>query len=241
MAGHSKWANIKHRKASQDAKRGKLFTKLIHDLTVAAKSGGNIDDNPSLRSTVEKALNANMTRDTINRAISRGVGGGKGSNMNEIIYEGYGANGIAILVECLTDNKNRTVAEVRHGFSKYGGNLGSSGSVSYLFTKKGLIYFEPGVDSDAILELALEIGVDDFIENEDKSVEIYVDWVELNSTKEALEKSGYKTNDAEVTMLPKTTTSLDKECEENILKLISHLESLNDVQNVYTTADIDGL
>ena len=241
MAGHSKWANIKHRKASQDAKRGKLFTKLIHDLTVAAKSGANMDDNPTLRSTVEKALNANMTRDTINRAISRGAGGDSSSDMDEITYEGYGTNGVAVLIECLTDNKNRTVAEVRHGFSKFGGNLGTSGSVSYLFTKKGWLYFEPEVDADAIMTVALELGVDDFIENDDKSVEIYVDWVDLNKTKDALGRAGYEPNEAEITMLPATITQLDQEGSENILKLVTHLESLNDVQNVYTTAEIDGL
>ncbi len=239
MAGHSKWANIKHRKAAQDAKRGKVFTKIIRELVVAAKQGGgNIEDNPKLRAIVDKALGANMTRDTINRAIARGAGGDDDSNMEEVTYEGYGAGGIAVLVECLTDNRNRTVAEVRHAFSKHGGNLGTDGSVAYLFERKGQIFYEEGVDEEQLMEAALEAGAEDVVTNDDGTAEVLTDWTEFMAVKEALEAVGLKPAGGEVAMIASTQTPLDLAGAEKIMKLIDRLEDLDDVQNVYTNADI---
>lgn len=239
MAGHSKWANIKHRKAAQDAKRGKIFTKIIRELVVAAKQGGaNVDDNPSLRAVVDKALGANMTRDTINRAIARGAGGGEDTNMEAVVYEGYGSGGIAVLVECLTDNRNRTVAEVRHAFSKHGGNLGTDGSVAYLFSKKGQIYFEQGADEEAIMEAALEAGAEDVISNDDGSVEVLTQWTDFMAVKESMETSGLKPAGGEVTMIAATRVALDFDGAEKVMKLVDRLEDLDDVQSVYTNADI---
>ncbi|MDD7804710.1 MAG: YebC/PmpR family DNA-binding transcriptional regulator [Endozoicomonas sp. (ex Botrylloides leachii)] len=239
MAGHSKWANIKHRKAAQDAKRGKIFTKIIRELVVAAKKGGaNIDDNPSLRAVVEKALGVNMTRDTINRAIARGVGGGEDTNMDSVTYEGYGSGGIAVLVECLTDNRNRTVAEVRHAFSKHGGNLGTDGSVAYLFNKKGQIYYESGSNEEQIMDVALEVGAEDVISHDNGSIEVITEWTDFIAVKEALEAAGLKPNGGEVTMIASTQTELDLANAEKIMKLIDRLEDLDDVQNVYTNAEI---
>ena len=239
MAGHSKWANIKHRKAAQDAKRGKIFTKLIRELVVAAKmGGGNADDNPRLRAAVDKALGANMTRDTINRAIARGAGGDDDSNMDEITYEGYGPGGVAVLVECLSDNRNRTVSEVRHAFSKHGGNLGTDGSVAYLFERKGQIFFGEGADEDVIMEAALEAGAEDIVTNDDGSIEVLTDWTEFMSVKEALEAADLKPEGGEVAMIASTTAELDLAGAEKVLKLIDRLEDLDDVQNVYTNADI---
>ena len=239
MAGHSKWANIKHRKAAQDAKRGKIFTKIIRELVVAAKQGGgNVEDNPKLRAIVDKALAANMTRDTINRAIARGAGGDDDANMEEVTYEGYGAGGIAVLVECLTDNRNRTVAEVRHAFSKHGGNLGTDGSVAYLFERKGQIFFEPGVDEEQLMEAALEAGAEDVLVNDDGSAEVLTEWTEFMSVKDALEAAGFTPDGGEVAMIAATQTELDLAGAEKIMKLIDRLEDLDDVQNVYTNADI---
>lgn len=239
MAGHSKWANIKHRKAAQDAKRGKIFTKIIRELTVAAKQGGgNVEDNPKLRAIVDKALAANMTRDTINRAIARGAGGEDDSNMEEVTYEGYGAGGIAVLVECLTDNRNRTVAEVRHAFSKHGGNLGTDGSVAYLFERKGQIFFEDGVDEEQLMDAALEAGAEDIVTNDDGSVEVLTEWTEFMAVKDALEAAGLTPAGGEVAMIASTQTELDLAGAEKIMKLIDRLEDLDDVQNVYTNADI---
>lgn len=239
MAGHSKWANIKHRKAAQDAKRGKIFTKIIRELVVAAKQGGgNVEDNPKLRAIVDKALAANMTRDTINRAIARGAGGDDDANMEEVTYEGYGAGGIAVLVECLTDNRNRTVAEVRHAFSKHGGNLGTDGSVAYLFERKGQIFFEPGVDEEQLMEAALEAGAEDVLVNDDGSAEVLTEWTEFLSVKDALEAAGFTPAGGEVAMIAATQTELDLAGAEKIMKLIDRLEDLDDVQNVYTNADI---
>ncbi|WP_066016451.1 YebC/PmpR family DNA-binding transcriptional regulator [Endozoicomonas atrinae] len=239
MAGHSKWANIKHRKAAQDAKRGKIFTKIIRELTVAAKQGGgNVEDNPKLRAIVDKALAANMTRDTINRAIARGAGGEDDSNMEEVTYEGYGAGGIAVLVECLTDNRNRTVAEVRHAFSKHGGNLGTDGSVAYLFERKGQIFFEEGVDEEQLMDAALEAGAEDVVTNDDGSAEVLTEWTEFMSVKDALEAAGLTPAGGEVAMIASTQTELDLGGAEKIMKLIDRLEDLDDVQNVYTNADI---
>lgn len=238
MAGHSKWANIKHRKERQDAKRGKIFTKLIRELTVAAKQGGGIvADNPRLRLAVDKALGANMTRDTIDRAIARGAGSNDADNMEELSYEGYAAGGIAIYVEAMTDNRNRTAAEVRHAFSKHGGNLGTDGSVAYLFERKGQILFAPGVDEEALMDAALEAGADDINVNDDGSVEVLTSFADFISVNEALKEAGFVAEEAEVTMLAGTTTELDVEGAEKVMKLIDALEDLDDVQNVYSNAE----
>lgn len=239
MAGHSKWANIKHRKARQDAKKGKMFTKLIRELTVAAKLGGeHVADNPRLRAAVDEALGANMTRETIDRAIARGAGTMENENLEELVYEGYGPGGVAILLETLTDNKNRTVAEVRHGFSKFGGNLGTNGSVSYLFTKKGYVTLEPGQDEDAVLESALEAGADDVVTQSDGSIEVTTSMELLGSVKDALSAAGFAIQDSAVTMIASTEAEVDFETAEKLLRLLEHLEDLDDVQNVYSNASI---
>ena len=238
MAGHSKWANIRHRKAAQDAKRGKVFTKIIRELTVAAKQGPNPDDNPRLRAAMDKALGANMKKDTIDKAIARGAGTGEGDNYEELTYEGYGAGGVAILVECMTDNKNRTVSEVRHAFSKRGGNLGTDGSVAYLFTRRGQINFESGVDEEQVMEAALEAGAEDVVSNEDGSVDVVTSFEDYLSVKDALVAVGLSPINSEVTMIPSTTVALDKDAAEKVLGLVDMLEDLDDVQNVYSNADI---
>jgi YebC/PmpR family DNA-binding regulatory protein len=239
MAGHSKWANIKHRKAAQDAKRGKIFTKLIRELTVAAKEGGGApEDNPRLRAAMDKALGANMKKDTIEKAIQRGAGGGEGDNYDELTYEGYGPNGVAILVECMTDNVNRTVSQVRAAFNKAGGNLGTNGSVAYLFEKKGQITFGEGADEDAIMEAALEAGADDVVTNDDGSIDVFAPWQEFMDVKQALVDAGLEPVYAEVGMIPATTVELDVESGQKALKLIDALEDLDDTQNVYHNADI---
>lgn len=239
MAGHSKWANIKHRKAAQDAKRGKIFTKIIREIVVAARTGGGIpEDNPALRAVIDKALGANMKRDTIDKAIARGTGAGDSENYDEVTYEGYGVGGVAVLVECLTDNRNRTVGEVRHAFSKRGGNLGTDGSVAYLFSKVGQITYEPGVDEEQLLEAALEAGAEDVVTHDDGSVEVVTPWEDFLSVKEGLVAAGFKPANAEVTMVASTTVEMDKDGAEKIMGLVDHLEDLDDVQNVYTNADI---
>jgi YebC/PmpR family DNA-binding regulatory protein len=239
VAGHSKWANIKHRKAAQDAKRGKIFTKLIREIVVAARTGGGLpEDNPRLRAVIDKALAVNMKKDTIDKAIARGTGAGEGENYEEITYEGYGIGGVAVLVECMTDNRNRTVGEVRHAFSKRGGNLGTDGSVAYLFSKVGQIAYEPGVDEDQLMEVALEAGAEDVILNDDGSMEVITPWEELTAIKDALVTAGLDPANAEVTMVASTTVLLDKESAEKIMGLVDHLEDLDDVQNVYTNAEI---
>ena len=239
MAGHSKWANIKHRKAAQDAKRGKLFTKLIRELVVAARAGGPIpEDNPRLRAAVDKALGANMKRDTIDNAIARGAGTNDADNMEELTYEGYAPGGVAVLVEVMTDNRNRTVGDVRHAFTKRGGNLGTDGSVAYLFSRSGLITFAPGVDEDVLLEVALESGADDVIVSDDESVDVLTPWESLTEVKDALLAAGLEPLDAEVTMLPSTEVELDIETAASVMGLIDMLEDLDDVQNVYSNANI---
>ncbi len=239
MAGHSKWANIKHRKAAQDAKRGKVFTKLIRELVVAAKQGGPLpEDNPRLRAAVDKALGANMTRDTIDRAIARGAGTNDADDMEELTYEGYAPGGIAVLVEVMTDNRNRTVAEVRHAFTKRGGNLGTDGSVGYLFTRKGQLNFPAGVDEDALMEAALEAGAEDFDSNDDSSVDVTTPWEEFGAVKEALESAGFVAESGEVTMIASTTVPVDADGAEKLMALVDSLEDLDDVQNVYTNVDI---
>ncbi|MGB1496595.1 YebC/PmpR family DNA-binding transcriptional regulator [Alloalcanivorax venustensis] len=238
MAGHSKWANIKHRKAAQDAKRGKIFTKLIREITVAARMGGpEIADNPRLRAAVDKALSNNMTKDTIDRAIKRGAGDDDGANMEEITYEGYGKNGVAVLVETMTDNVNRTVSEVRHAFSKFGGNLGTSGSVAFLFTKRGEIFFEPGVEEEKLMEAALEAGAEDVEENEDGSFLVITrPDKSFGEVVDGLKEAGLEPADAEVTMSPSTEAEIDADTAETVGKMIDLLEDLDDVQNVYTNA-----
>ncbi len=239
MAGHSKWANIKHRKAAQDAKRGKIFTKLIRELVVAAKTGGPTpEDNPRLRAAMDKALGANMKKDTIEKAIARGAGTGEGDDYEEVTYEGYGAGGIAVLVECLTDNRNRTVSDVRHAFTKRGGNLGTDGSVAYLFGRVGQISYGPDSDEEQIMEAALEAGADDVVSNDDGSIDVLTGWEDFSAVKQALLDAGLEPENAEVTMLATTTVALDKDGAEKILGLVDHLEDLDDVQNVYTNADI---
>ena len=239
MAGHSKWANIKHRKAAQDAKRGKLFTKLIRELVVAAKQGGGEPaDNPRLRAAVDKALGANMTRDTIDRAIARGAGTGDGDDMEELTYEGYGPGGVAILIEAMTDNRNRTVAEVRHAFTKRGGNLGTDGSVAYLFTRKGQISFPAGIDEEKLMEVALDAGAEDIESNEDGSMDVITPWEDFSAVKEALSEAGLEAEGGEVTMIPSNSVELDASSAESIVGLVDMLEDLDDVQNVYTNADI---
>ncbi|MCI5105078.1 MAG: YebC/PmpR family DNA-binding transcriptional regulator [Pseudomonadales bacterium] len=238
MAGHSKWANIKHRKAGQDAKRGKVFTKIIRELTVAARNGGDPNDNPRLRAMIDKALAANMTRDTIDRAVARGAGTAESENLEELVYEGYGPGGVAILCECMTDNKNRTVAEVRHGFSKFGGSLGTSGSVAYLFEKTGVISFPAGSDEEALMEVTLEAGAHDVVSNDDGSVEVHTTLETFGAVQDALKEKGLKPERAEMTMLPSTEVDLDLEGAESLLKLTEHLEDLDDVQNVYSNANI---
>lgn len=238
MAGHSKWANIKHRKAAQDAQRGKIFTKIIRELVTAAKlGGGDVGANPRLRTAVDKALSSNMTRDTINRAIERGVGGGEDTNMETKIYEGYGPGGTAVMVECLSDNANRTISQVRPSFTKCGGNLGTEGSVGYLFSKKGLILVASG-DEDKIMEAAIEAGADDVQPQDDGSFEIYTAWEELGTVRDSIEAAGIKIVEAEVTMIPSTRVDLDAETAPKLLRLIDMLEDCDDVQNVYHNGQI---
>ncbi|BBT94751.1 putative transcriptional regulatory protein [Aeromonas veronii] len=238
MAGHSKWANIKHRKAAQDAKRGKIFTKLIREITTSARLGdADPANNPRLRAAVTAALTNNMTRDTINRAIQRGAGGGDGEQLDTIVYEGYGPAGSAVMVECLTDNRNRTVAEVRHAFSKCGGNLGTDGSVAYLFSKKGLLTFV-GVDEDALMDAALEAGADDVVTEEDGTIEVYTTPNDFGTVLDGLEAAGFKAQSAEVTMIPSTEAELDAETAPKLMRLIDMLEDLDDVQEVYHNGSI---
>ncbi|MES2142548.1 MAG: YebC/PmpR family DNA-binding transcriptional regulator [Pseudomonadota bacterium] len=235
MAGHSKWANIQHRKNAQDAKRGKLFTKLIREIMVAARmGGGDFNTNPRLRLAVDKGLSANMTKDTIERAIKRGVGGLEGAQMEEIRYEGYGPNGVAVMVDALTDNRNRTVAEVRHAFTKCGGNLGTTGSVAYLFNKKGIITFEPGADEEQILEIALEAGADDVVTNPDKSIDVFTSESLLPQLKAIFEEKNLSPANSEVTWLAITQVELEMEDVEKMERLTNMLEDLDDVQNVYS-------
>lgn len=239
MAGHSKWANIKHRKAGQDAKRGKIFTKIIRELTVAAKAGGgDVADNPRLRATVDKALAANMTRDTIDRAVARGAGTAESDNLEELSYEGYGPGGTAILVKTLTDNKNRTVAEVRHAFSKFGGTLGTNGSVAYLFEQTGVISFPTGSDEEKIMEIALDAGAHDIVTNEDGSIDAMTTLETFGAVQDALTAADLEATSAEMTMLASTEADLDLSSAETLLKLIDAMEELDDVQNVYHNANI---
>ena len=239
MAGHSKWANIKHRKAGQDAKRGKIFTKVMREITVAVKtSGPDAASNPSLRSAVDKALGANMRRDTIDTAIKKAAGALEGVNYENIRYEGYGPGGTAVIVDCLTDNRNRTVAEVRHAFAKAGGNLGTDGSVAYLFNKVGILSYAPSVDEDALVDVALEAGADDVISYDDGAVDVMTTPETYLAVKEALIAAGFEPDSAEVTMQATIQAELDADDAEKMLRLIDRLEDLDDVQDVYSNADI---
>ena len=235
MAGHSKWANIKHRKARQDAVRGKIFTKIIREIVSAAKQGDpDPDKNPRLRAVIEKALSVNMTRDTINRAVDRGTGGGDNENMEEVSYEGYGVGGVAVLVETMTDNLNRTVSEVRHAFTKNDGNLGTSGSVAYLFTKRGEITFNDVSLEDEVMLVALDAGAVD-IENDGESLLVITEWESFGQVQDALNAAGLISDNAEVTMSPSTTAEIDNvDDAEKIMKMIDMLEDADDVQEVYT-------
>ena len=240
MAGHSKWANIKHKKAATDAKRGKIFTRLIKEITVAAKiGGGDISCNPRLRLAVDKAYENNMPKDNVERAIKRGTGDLEGVRYEELRYEGYGPAGVAVMVECLSDNKTRTVADVRHAFSKHGGNLGTDGSVAFLFKHCGQMLFAPGTDEDKLMEAALEAGAEDVVTNEDGSIEVVTDPYEFAAVKEALVKAGLQPELGEVTMKPANENELTGDDAVKMQKLLDALESLDDVQEVYTTAVMD--
>jgi YebC/PmpR family DNA-binding regulatory protein len=233
VAGHSKWANIKHRKGRQDAKRGKVFSVLIRELTVAAKLGGGVaDDNPRLRTAIDKALAANMTKDTIERAVQRGAGGLEGENLEEVSFEGYGPGGIAIIVESMTDNNNRTVAEVRHAFTKTGGNLGTNGSVSYLFEKKGIITVSSNQDADQIMEVSIEAGAEDIEINDDETITVSSSPEEFESIKNALSSNELDIDDSEISLVPETTVKADLDTSLKVYKLLEMLEDLDDTQNV---------
>ena len=239
MAGHSKWANIKHKKAANDKKRGKIWTKVIREITVAARAGGgDIDSNPRLRLAIDKAKGTNMPKDTIDRAVKKGAGGDEDGNYEEIRYEGYGPGGAAVIADCMTDNRNRTAAEVRHAFTKYGGNLGTAGSVAYLFSKQGVISFETGADEDAIMEAALDAGAEDVISNDDGSVDVMTTPEDFEAVRDALLGDDLNAVHAEITFTASTEATLNAKEAESMLKMIDLLEDLDDVQEVYSNADI---
>ena len=236
MAGHSKWANIKHRKARQDASRGKVWTKVIREITVAAKGGPDPSDNPRLRLALDKANAANMPKDTIKRAIQKGSGTGEMGVIEELTFEGYGPNGVAILVETMTDNRNRTVADVRHAFSKFGGNMGTDGSVAYLFNKLGLVQIELSYEEDQVMEVALDAGADDFIATDD-CYEIITTPSNLSAVADALKQNNIEILLAENTMRADTLVNLDQEASEKVFKIMNFLDDLDDVQEVHTNAE----
>ncbi|MDN3555135.1 YebC/PmpR family DNA-binding transcriptional regulator [Halomonas maura] len=239
MAGHSKWANIKHRKAAQDAKRGKIFTKLIRELTVAARQGGGEpDDNPRLRAAIDKALASNMTKDTIQRAVDRGAGNGDGDDMEEVVYEGYGPEGVAMLVEAMTDNRNRTVSAVRHAFGKHGGNLGTAGSVAFMFHKQGRLILPQGISEEAAMEATLAAEPEDIEALGDGRLEVVTSPQAFGAVKDALVAAGIEPDASDVGLYPDNHAPIDDiELGRRILKLVDMLEELDDVQNVYTNAD----
>jgi len=242
MSGHSKWSTIKHKKAATDAKRGQIFTRYIREITIAARmGGGDIDANPRLRSAVAAARGVNMPKSNIDRAIERGTGGGDGANIEEIRYEGYGQEGVAILVDCMTDNRNRSVSDVRSAFSKGGGNMGESGCVAWMFHQKGLFVFElEGLDEEGLMEAALEAGAEDVQDNpEDGCMEVTCDQAEFATVQEALEAAGFKAQVAEVSWIPENTVKVEGESAGKLLNLIERLEDIDDVQNVYANFDID--
>ena len=239
MAGHSKWANIQHRKGAQDKKRGKLFTKLIREITIAARMGGSdIASNPRLRLAVDKGKAQSMPKDNIDRAIKRGAGELDGAEYIEIRYEGYGPGGTAVMVDCMTDNKNRSVAEVRHAFAKFGGNLGADGSVNYLFNHVGLLTYPEGSDEEAIMEAAIEAGAEDVVADEDSSIEVVTDPADFESVRDIMRESGFDPEDAELTMRATTSAELDLKAAGSMVRMLEMLEDLDDVQNVYSNADI---
>ena len=236
MAGHSKWANIKHRKARQDASRGKIWTKVIREITVAAKDGPDPADNPRLRLALEKANSANMPKDTIKRAIEKGSGTGETGALEEITFEGYGPGGVAILVETMTDNRNRTVSDVRHAFSKYGGNLGTDGSVSYLFKKLGIVQVDKNFTEEELMEIVIDIGADDLSEEAD-FFEIITDSNSFNDVVDAIKEKKIKYNNAELTLRAETLVKLDNEMSEKVLNIMEFMDDLDDVQEVHTNAE----
>jgi len=239
VAGHSKWANIQHRKKAQDARRGKLFTRLIREITVAARSGGSdLDANPTLRTAVDKARAQSVPKDAIERAVKRGAGELEGSDYEEIRYEGYGPAGVAFIVDCLSDNRNRTVAEVRHAFSKAGGNLGQSGSVAYLFDNVGVLLYSPEQDEDSIIEAALEAGADDVIVADDGSIEVLTAADQFAAVRQAMTEAGFEPEESDLTMRAQASTGLDLEDALRVLRLVELLEASDDVQEVYYNADI---
>ncbi len=239
MAGHSKWANIQHRKGAQDKKRGKLFTKLIREITVAAKmGGGDIASNPRLRLAVEKAKGQSMPKDNIDRAIKRGSGDMDGADFQEIRYEGYGPGGSAVMVDCLTDNLNRTVAEVRHAFAKFGGNLGTDGSVSYLFNHVGYLMFAAGSDEDVIMEAAIDAGAEDVVVDNDQSIEVLTEPTDFEAVRDKIVAAGLEPDHAELTMRASTSAELDAKAAASMIKMLEMLDDLDDVQQVYSNADI---
>lgn len=238
MAGHSKWANIQHRKNAQDAKRGKLFTKLIREITISARLGGeDPNSNPRLRAAIDKALTNNMTKDTVERAIKRGAGAQDTDSYEEVRYEGYGPGGVAVMVDCMTDNRNRTVSDVRHAFSKCGGNLGTDGSVSYLFEKVGQLNYAKGSDEERIIEVALEAGAKDVITDEDGSIEVLASPDSFQKVKDSMVAAKLVPEEADIIMRAATNVSVDLETAEKMLKLIDMLEDLDDVQHVHSNAD----
>jgi len=240
MAGHSKWANIKHKKAATDAKRGKIWTRLIKEITVAARMGGaDVDANPRLRLAVDKAADANMPKENVTRAIQRGSGSLEGANYEEVRYEGYGIGGAAIIVDCMTDNRVRTVAEVRHAFNKHGGNMGTEGSVAFMFKHCGQLMYAPGVDEDKLMEAALEAGGDDVVQDDEGGFEVLCDPFQFVTVKQALEKAGFKAEVAEVIMKPATETVITGDDGIKMQKILDALENLDDVQEVYTNALIE--
>ena len=240
MAGHSKWANIKHKKAATDAKRGKIFTRLIKEITVAAKlGGGDVASNPRLRLAVDKAYDNNMPKDNVERAIKRGTGDMEGVNYEEIRYEGYGINGAAVMVDCLTDNRVRTVADVRHAFTKHGGNLGTDGSVAFLFKHCGQLIFSPETDEEKLFEVALDAGAEDVMSHDDGSFEVITSPQDFGAVKAALEAAGIRPEHADVTMRAENETVFSGEDALKMQKLLDALENLDDVQEVYTTAVIE--
>ncbi len=239
MAGHSKWANIQHRKGAQDKKRGKLFTKLIREITVAAKmGGGDFDANPRLRLAIDKAKAQSMPKDNIERAVKRGAGEMDGADFLEIRYEGYGPGGTAVLVDCLTDNRNRTVAEVRHAFAKFGGNLGADGSVSYLFNQVGQLMFPTGSDEDTLMEAAIDAGAEDVVTDEDGAIEVLTAPAEFEQVRDAMHAAGFEAENAQVTMRASTSAALGVKEAGSMIKMLDLLEDLDDVQEVYSNADI---
>ncbi len=239
MAGHSKWANIQHRKGAQDKKRGKLFTKLIREITIAARMGGSdFNANPRLRLAIDKAKAQSMPKDNIERAVKRGGGELDGADYEEIRYEGYGPGGTAVMVDCLTDNRNRTVAEVRHAFSKYGGNLGADGSVNYLFNSVGQLLFPAGSDEDAIMEAAIDAGAEDVVVDDDQSIEVLTEPAEFEQVRDNMLAVGFAAENAQLTMRASTNSQLDVKEATSMIKLLELLEDLDDVQEVYSNADI---